>query len=226
MSKVNGLMKTRIVLCVLGVMICGIAVGFFKFACFGVDPFTSFMCGLDKTIPLPYGLLYIIANALLLIFSLVFDRHYVGLGTIINLFLVGYLAQFTEFALGKVLPADSIVVRIICLIIGVVALSFSAGLYMPADLGVSTYDAVALIIANTWHKGQFKYNRIITDLVSVAIGTTLYLVAGESFKSITAIVGIGTSLVAFVVAAPCALVTIAIAWFSFAERVKTNIKKA
>ncbi|MCR5200564.1 MAG: hypothetical protein K6C38_05535 [Saccharofermentans sp.] len=197
MSKVNGQMKTRVVLCVLGVMICGIAVGFFKFACFGVDPFTSFMCGLDKTIPLSYGLLYIIANALLLIFSLVFDRHYVGLGTIINLFLVGYLAQFTEFALGKVLPADSIVVRIICLIIGVVALSFSAGLYMPADLGVSTYDAVALIIANTWHKGQFKYDRIITDLVCVAIGVTLYLIAGESFKSITAIVSIGTIITAF-----------------------------
>lgn len=190
-------LRVRIALCILGVVLCGVAVGFFKYAAFGVDPFTSFMCGLDLTIPLSYGMLYIIANAVLLVFSLVFDKHMVGLGTIVNLFLVGYLAQFTEYILGSMIPADSLVGRIICLIIGIVMLSFSAGLYMPANLGVSTYDAVALIFANKWHIGKFKYNRIITDLVCVAIGTVLYLVAGEPLKDITAIVGIGTIITAF-----------------------------
>ena len=34
------LLKTRIALCVIGVCLCGIAVGFFRYAAFGVDPFT------------------------------------------------------------------------------------------------------------------------------------------------------------------------------------------
>lgn len=190
-------MKKRIVLCVLGVLICGIAVGFFKFSSFGVDPFTSFMCGLDVTIPIDYGMLYIIANAVLLIFSLIFDRRMIGLGTIVNLFLVGYLAQYTELFLRNILPSDSLAARIVCLIIGVVALSFSAGLYVPADLGVSTYDAVALIMANKWHILKFKYDRIITDLVCVLISVILYAVSPEPLKSVIAVVNIGTIITAF-----------------------------
>ncbi len=189
-------MKTRIVLCIAGTILCGIAVGFFKFSSFGVDPFTSFMCGLDVTLPIEYGLLYIIANAVLLLFSLVFDRRMIGLGTIVNLFLVGYLAQYTELFLGSILSPDSLAARIICLIIGIVALSFSAGLYVPADLGVSTYDAVALIMANTWKVGKFKYDRIITDFVCVTLSCILYAVSPEQFKSVFAAVNIGTIITA------------------------------
>ena len=189
-------MKTRIVLCIAGTILCGIAVGFFKFSSFGVDPFTSFMCGLDVTLPIEYGLLYIIANAVLLLFSLVFDRRMIGLGTIVNLFLVGYLAQYTELFLSSILSPDSLAARIICLIIGVVALSFSAGLYVPADLGVSTYDAVALIMANTWKVGKFKYDRIITDFVCVTLSCILYAVSQEPFKSVFAVVNIGTIITA------------------------------
>jgi uncharacterized membrane protein YczE len=188
--------KTRIVLCIAGTILCGIAVGFFKFSSFGVDPFTSFMCGLDVTLPIEYGLLYIIANAVLLLFSLVFDRRMIGLGTIVNLFLVGYLAQYTELFLSSILSPDSLAARIICLIIGIVALSFSAGLYVPADLGVSTYDAVALIMANTWKVGKFKYDRIITDFVCVTLSCILYAVSPEPFKSVFAVVNIGTIITA------------------------------
>ncbi len=190
-------MLMRIVLCITGVMICGIAVGFFKFAAFGVDPFTSAMCGLDITLPIEYGMLYIIANAVLLLFSLIFDRRMIGLGTIVNLFLVGYLAQYTELFLRSILSPESLVARIICLIIGVLALSFSAGLYVPADLGVSTYDAVALIMANKWHILKFKYDRIITDLICVIAGGILFIVSGNPFSEITAIIGIGTLITAF-----------------------------
>lgn len=190
-------MLMRIILCITGVMICGIAVGFFKFAAFGVDPFTSAMCGLDVTLPIEYGMLYIIANAVLLLFSLIFDRRMIGLGTIVNLFLVGYLAQYTELFLRSILSPESLVARIICLIIGVLALSFSAGLYVPADLGVSTYDAVALIMANKWHILKFKYDRIITDLICVIAGGILFIVSGNPFSEITAIIGIGTLITAF-----------------------------
>ena len=190
-------MMKRIVLCVIGVIVCGIAVGFFKFSAFGVDPFTSAMCGLDITLPIEYGMLYIIANAVLLLFSLIFDRRMIGLGTIVNLFLVGYLAQYTELFLRSILSPESLVARIICLIIGVLALSFSAGLYVPADLGVSTYDAVALIMANKWHILKFKYDRIITDLICVIAGGILFIVSGNPFSEITAIIGIGTLITAF-----------------------------
>ena len=49
---------------------------------------------------------------------------------------------------------------------------------MTASLGISTYDAVALIIVIIWHKGKFQYVRIITDLVCVALGIGLFLLFG------------------------------------------------
>ena len=67
---------------------------------------------------------------------------------------------------------------------------------MTADLGVSTYDAIALIIVNTWKKGKFRYVRIITDVVCIMIGVILFLCAGHSFREIPTIVGIGTIITA------------------------------
>ena len=188
---------TRIVLCVLGTILCGVSVGFFKYAAFGVDPFTSFVSGLDKVSPIEYGLLYIVINAVLLIVSLIFDRRMIGLGTIVTLFLVGYLAQYSQQFLTSLLSADSLIARIICLVIGIVGLCFSCGLYMPADMGVSTYDAIAIIMENKWHIGKFKYNRIATDFVCVITGTILYIMSGEPPLTVTTIVGIGTIITAF-----------------------------
>ena len=76
----------RILMSAAGVMITAISVGAFKFATLGVDPFQSFMCGVDAYFPIDFGTLYMIVNALLLIFSLAFDRHYIGIATFINLF--------------------------------------------------------------------------------------------------------------------------------------------
>ena len=94
-------------------------------------------------------------------------------------------------------PVLGIPGRSVCLIIGILIICVASSFYMTADIGVSTYDAVALIISNTWHIGKFKYNRIATDFVCVIIGTILYVMSGEPIRSVTAIVGIGTIITAF-----------------------------
>ncbi|MCR5045228.1 MAG: hypothetical protein K6A42_01465, partial [Treponema sp.] len=156
-----------------------------------------FMAGLDNLIPLDFGLLYIIVNALLLSFALIFDRHYIGIATFINLFLLGYITQYTYEFLQTVIVNPSIVVRVLCLVVGIVIICFGSAFYMTADLGVSTYDAVALIICNTWKKGKFQYVRIITDIICVLLGVGLFVLAGREFSAIPTIAGIGTIITAF-----------------------------
>jgi uncharacterized membrane protein YczE len=179
------------------VIICAVSVGVFKIAALGVDPFQSFMAGLDAIVPIRFGTLYVITNAMLLLFALIFDRHYIGIATFINLFLLGYITQFTYDFLQKVIVAPSIFVRIICLVVGVVIICFGSAFYMTADLGVSTYDAIALIICNTWKKGKFQYVRIITDLICVLLGVGLFLLSGGKAAAIPTIAGIGTIITAF-----------------------------
>ena len=187
----------RIAMSLFGVIICAISVGIFKIAALGVDPFQSFMAGLDAVVPIKFGTLYVITNAVLLLFALVFDRHYIGIATFINLFLLGYITQFTYEYLQSVIVDPSIAVRMICLVTGVVIICFGSAFYMTADLGVSTYDAIALIICNTWKKGKFQYVRIITDLICVTAGCVLFIISGGSFSQIPTIAGIGTIITAF-----------------------------
>lgn len=195
--KVEDKKIKRILMCIIGVMLCGISVGFFKKAAFGVDPFTSFMSGLDAIVPISYGTLYVIANVVLLLFSLIFDRHYIGLATFINLFFLGYVTQYTQALLDSIIPSAPILIRVIFMLLAIIMLCFSAALYFTADLGVSTYDAVALVMSEKWKLFQFKYCRIITDIVCIIIGVTLYILAGNTIKSVFGIVNFGTIVTAF-----------------------------
>ena len=191
-------MKTkRILMSVLGVIIGGISVGFFKLAAFGVDPFQSFMSGMEKLIPIDFGTLYVIVNVCLLLFALVFDKHYINIATMVNLFLLGYVVDFSHNTLLAIFPEASIIVRIVCFIFGFVVLCFASSLYMTADLGVSTYDAIALILTNKWKLGKFKYIRIATDLVCVILGAVLVIIGKGEIKEIPTFIGVGTILTAF-----------------------------
>lgn len=189
--------RRRLFMSLIGVVVGAISVAIFKIAALGVDPFQTFVAGMDALIPIPFGTLYMIINIVLLAFSLIFDRHRIGLATFINLFLLGYITQFTYEALQKVIVNPSMIVRIICLLVGIVIICFASSLYMTADMGVSTYDAVALVISETWKKGKFKYVRIMTDISCVVIGCVLYLMAGGAWKSIPTIAGVGTIVTAF-----------------------------
>lgn len=190
-------MVKRILMSVFGVLICGIAVGFFKRAMFGVDPFQSLMAGLERVIPINFGTLYVIVNVVMLLFSLIFDRHYIGLATFINLFFIGYIAEFSLKTLENFFPALGLPGRSVCLLIGILVICVASSFYMTADIGVSTYDAVALIISNTWHVWKFKYVRIVTDCVCVILGVALYFLSGSPVSGIGAVIGAGTVITAF-----------------------------
>ena len=150
----------------IGVVICGISVGMFKRAELGVDPFQSLMSGLNAVIPIRFGRLYLIANVVLLLFALVMDRKKIGLATVINLVFFGYIAEFVQKLLERLFPQMNLAARLLLLLAAVVLMCLATAFYFTADLGVSTYDAVSLIISQRQDKVPFQYCRIISDLGS------------------------------------------------------------
>ena len=191
-------MKTRrIFMSLFGVIVCAISVGIFKGAALGVDPFQSFVSGLHKVVPMSFGTLYTLINIVLLTFSLLIDRHNIGIATFINLFLLGYITEFSHMCFQILLPSPSLLTRLICLFIAVIILCFSSAFYMTADLGISTYDAIANVMAYKWNIAKFKYCRIATDFVCVIAGTFLFLLGGGNWHEVPALVGIGTIITAF-----------------------------
>lgn len=187
----------RIVMSVTGVVICGMSVGLFKCAAFGVDPFQSFMSGLDSVIPISFGTLYVLVNICLLLFSLINDKSKIGIGTFVNLFLLGYIIDFSHKVLRSVFPDADLAVRVVLLLAGVVVMCLASALYFTADLGVSTYDAISLIVAEKWKPAPFKYCRIMSDLICVILGVGMYLLSGQPRSGLAAVAGAGTIVTAF-----------------------------
>ncbi len=189
--------KRRILMSVLGVLICGISVGFFKRAALGVDPFQALMAGLDLIIPMRFGTLYVIVNVLLLLFSILMDRTKIGIATFINLFLFGYVADFTHSLLQHLIPRDALPVRFLLLLIAIPIICLASAFYFTANLGVSTYDAVSLVISEKNDRITFRFCRIVCDLICVIAGVTLFLLSGSRLRDIGQVVGVGTIITAF-----------------------------
>ncbi len=190
-------MMRRVLMSALGVAICGISVGMFKHAALGVDPFQSLMSGLDAVIPIRFGTLYVIVNLVLLGFALAFDRRKIGLATLINLFLLGYIAEFSQGLMARLLPEPTLAVRLGLLAVAIVIMCLASAFYFTADLGVSTYDALALIWSQRQRRVPFAACRVITDLVCVVGGVALCGLAGFTLSQIAGEVGVGTLVTAF-----------------------------
>jgi len=187
----------RILMSVLGVIICGVSVGMFKHASLGVDSFQALMSGLDALIPIRFGTLYVIVSLLLLMFTLIFNRHKIGLATLINLFLLGYIAELSQNCIARLLPDPMPALRLLVLAIAIVVMCLASAFYFTADMGVSAYDAVALIWSEKQSRIPFSLCRVITDLFCVFCGILLCRAAGFTLLQITGEVGIGTIITAF-----------------------------
>jgi uncharacterized protein len=175
----------RIIMTVFGVLVAGFSVGMFNFSAFGVDPFQVFAQGTWSHTPLGYGTFYSILNLIMLIFIFFIDRRKIGLGTFINIFLLGYVVQFSSWLFETWIPDPTLGLRAVFLIVAIIIMCFGSSLYFIGDLGVSTYDAVALILSEK-KVARFQYCRIGSDFICTITGYFL-----------GATVGIGTLITAF-----------------------------
>lgn len=171
--------RPRLIMTITGVILCAIAVGFFKCSPFGVDPFQCFAQGSWQRFmgSISYGTYYTGLSLFMLVLDLFLDKHYIGIATFINMFLTGYIVDFSQAAINRLVPSPSIAARVLMLLIAVVIMCFASSLYMTSDLGVSVYDAIPIIISNKSRK-PFRFCRIGCDLICVIVGTLCGLLPG------------------------------------------------
>lgn len=176
----------RILMTIFGVLICGFSVSMFDFSNMGLDPFQVFAHGVWMHQPLDFGTFYMIINLIMLVAIFFLSRKKIGLGTVINIFLLGYVVDFFSKFWDRIIPNPTIILKILFLLMGIVIMCFASALYFTADMGVSTYDAVALIMSERQSKIKFQFCRIGTDLICTIIGFSL-----------GATIGVGTLVTAF-----------------------------
>lgn len=160
----------RIIMAFCGVVLCGFCVGMLQKANLGVDPFTCFVTGIANIFSSTYSTFYLILTGALLALVFILRKHYIGIATVINLFFTGVAADIMHHLLDMLIPHPSLTIRVGIMVVAIVFTCLAAALYFTADLGVSAYDAIALIAAYQYKLLPFKYCRMITDGLCVLVG--------------------------------------------------------
>ncbi|MBQ7065803.1 MAG: hypothetical protein IJN92_03190 [Lachnospiraceae bacterium] len=187
----------RILLTIIGTAVTGFSVGILRKAALGTDPFTAFTTGCATALHSTYGTLYPFVIGVLLIFVFFLDKHYIGFGTILNLFIIGPIADFSLNLLNSVFEADTLLIRSMTLAVAIFVLCFGASLYISADLGVSSYDAISLIMADK-KVAQYRFCRIFTDVICVILAFVLGAKTSIGIGTIITACGMGPIVQFFV----------------------------
>src|SRR5699024_11355274 len=85
----------RILLSFVGVLLIGLSIGVSRLADLGTDPFTTFNLGLSNFFNIQFGTYMIISNAIGLVLVFLTAKHLIGIGTLFNIIMVGYVSDFT-----------------------------------------------------------------------------------------------------------------------------------
>ena len=174
----KGNIYKRILMMLIGNVILGMGAGMLRAADFGVDPYQCFVLGIDKALKLGYGTTFVIVNALFLVLMLVLARKMLNVGTLVNMFFLGYIIDFSYSMCMKITSSPSFFVRVVYFIVSILLITFSSAVIYTADMGVSTYDWIALKTAEVQKKVSFKWCRVGTDLVCVIVGFIFSIIPG------------------------------------------------
>lgn len=136
---------------------------------FGNDPFTGMNLAVAAFCKAALGPTQLCVNVLLFALVLLFDRKLFGLGTIINMVVIGYLIDFFKWLWLCVSPMpEALWLRALLLVGGVLVLSFGAALYFTADMGIAPYDATGFVVCARTPLA-YAPSRMLTDLACVTV---------------------------------------------------------
>lgn len=163
----------RLMAVILAVITMGFALSWLVLLDFGTDPCTSLNLAISGKLGMSLGNWQALFNCLLFVIVIIKGREYIGFGTLVNMFLVGYSVDFFSWLWGQVLPQglfDSMAVRIAVLFPALAVFVFSAGVYMVVELGTAPYDAIPFLIAKAQNGVSFRFVRMGYDLFVIALG--------------------------------------------------------
>ena len=177
----------RIAASLLGNLLIAVGIALFKQSALGNDPYTGMNMALAESFGISFPVLQLGVNLILFVIQLVCDRRLVGFGTLVNALLIGSLISFFYGLSMSCFGAPTLfAVKLLVMLIGMVICCFGLSLYQTADLGVSPYDAAALILDRKLPRIPYFWCRIFTDGFCALV---CFFAGG--------IVGLGTLVTAF-----------------------------
>lgn len=159
------------------VILMGFGVSLLVLTEMGTDPCSAMNYGIARTLGWSFGNYQLLFNTVLLILVVVLDWKLIGTGTIGNMVVVGYSADFFGWLWHSVFHIPThlpLAIRIAILVPALLLFVIAAASYMHSGHGMAPYDAVPFAltekIKQKTGKDCFKPVRLSIDLIATVLG--------------------------------------------------------
>ena len=168
---------------IFGTSLIGVGISLNYLANLGLGPWGVFHDGLSKTIGITYGRTIIVTGVAVMLLWIPLKQK-PGLGTLIDIFLVGLVADtiilYFEFS-------ENIFLSLILILLGIISIGTGTAIYVGADLGVGPRDGIMVGLETLGLKIGTARNLI--ELIAFLTGWLLGGLVG--YVTILFVIGIG-----------------------------------
>ena len=168
---------------IFGTSLIGVGISLNYLANLGLGPWGVFHDGLSKTIGITYGRTIIVTGVAVMLLWIPLKQK-PGLGTLIDIFLVGLVADtiilYFEFS-------ENIFLSLMLILLGIISIGTGTAIYVGADLGVGPRDGIMVGLETLGIKIGTARNLI--ELIAFLTGWLLGGLVG--YVTILFVIGIG-----------------------------------
>lgn len=168
---------------IFGTSLIGVGISLNYLANLGLGPWGVFHDGLSKTIGITYGRTIIVTGVAVMLLWIPLKQK-PGLGTLIDIFLVGLVADtiilYFDFS-------ENIFLSLILILLGIISIGTGTAIYVGADLGVGPRDGIMVGLETLGIKIGTARNLI--ELIAFLTGWLLGGLVG--YVTILFVIGIG-----------------------------------
>lgn len=169
----------RLIAVFLGNILIGIGVAIFRMTLLGNDPSTAFVLSVAAKAGMALAPMLWICGAAWFVLELIWGRKFIGLGTFVNWFLLGVVADGVTWELNHLFTVpEAFLPRFLIMLLTLPVVSLGVSLYQSSELGASPYDSLALILDDRFPKIPYFWCRIAVDGTSTLLAWLLGGVVG------------------------------------------------
>lgn len=169
------------------VMMMGVMLSILIEIGWGTDPASFMNLNIAYALGLSLGNTQVIVYSLMLVLTVIFGVHMIGFGTLANMLLIGYIADFCRWVWRNIgfaafIQQSEFPVRAMIFAGTIIVFVIVAAIYINARMGTAPYDALPVIISNALPKVPPFLIRIAFDFSAVGIGLLASLCSQDGIQ--------------------------------------------
>ena len=173
----------KIIICFIAVFGMGFTLSFLILCDMGTDPCTFMNRAVAAKVGLSFGTYQLIVNIFMLCLVFIFKKKLIGFGTIFNMVLIGYYADFFCWVWRKIIPASAFtepVSRWAIFMVALILFLISVAVYINQDMGVSPYDGLPIIITEKLKADKSMIRKTILRILWDGSALMIGVIAGNT----------------------------------------------